>query len=328
MILVTGANGLLGSHICKTLADKGYEVIALVRESSNMQLLAGYENKLRIELGDILDPIGLKTILKGVDTIIHSAALVSFDPKDKDKMTSVNVIGTKNLVDLALTNEINYFIHISSVAAIGRNNKKATVSESTQWQNSKYNTSYGESKYYAELEVWRGIQESLKAVILNPSVILAAGDASRSSSQLLKYVWNESRYYPNGDLNYVDIDDVVKAILMLLEKKITGERFILSAGTDSYKNILEKISKLLNKKAPDKLLTGGLLKAVIFLERIRSRVMNRAPLITKESAMASATMVNFDSSKIKTTLDFKFTDLSSTLNRVCAEALEKFKSKN
>ena len=317
MILITGANGFLGSHICRYLLKGNIDFIALIRPKSDLTLLNDVKSQIRFHEGDILDTESLLPVMSEVDTIIHSAAVVSYHKEDIEMMNRVNIEGTRNMVNLALSLPIKYFIHISSVAALGRNKYEGGISEDSQWQESRWNTNYGESKYNAELEVWRGIIEGLNAVIINPSVILGPGDWERSSAKLFKYVWNEKRYYTEGLLNYVDVRDVASIVLQLLKKQISGERYIINAGHIPIKDFFEKIATAMNKKAPTLKANKTMLSAVRLVQKLGSIFSGKKPLITKESIRVGESKIYFDNSKIVQELNHNFVPLSDTINWTC-----------
>src|SRR5690606_3677923 len=214
MIAVTGANGLLGSFVVRKLMEANVPVVAIKRANSNTSLLADLPT-LAWRTADILDPISLQEAFDGVTGVIHCAAMVSFNPRDEKKLMQVNVEGTKNVVDACLIAGINRLLHVSSVAALGRQKNQTHITESNTWIDSSYNTVYGLSKYKAELEVFRAQEEGLKTIIINPSVILSRGNWDKSSAQLFKYVWRERPFYSDGSFNYVDVRDVAQQIHQL-----------------------------------------------------------------------------------------------------------------
>ncbi|MBL6444834.1 NAD-dependent epimerase/dehydratase family protein [Fulvivirga sp. 29W222] len=328
MILVTGANGFLGSYICRKLLKEQFPFIAMVRPSSDLSLLEDILENITIHEGDILDTESFTTVLEEVDDIIHCAAIVSYNAKDRQKMNEVNIAGTRNIVNLALTNPNKYFIHVSSVAALGRNKHSGRVDENNKWENSKWNTSYGESKYLAELEVWRAIMEGLNAVIINPSVILGPGNWDKSSAKLFKYVWNEKPFYTSGVLNYVDVRDVADIVFKLLNKRVSGERYIINADNIPIKDFFEKIASAFNKKAPRIKANGFLLKLARMSQSIKSLFTGSSPTITRETARVGDSKIYFDNSKIKSELNHNFVTLSNTINWTCEFYLKKNLTKN
>lgn len=321
MILVTGANGLVGSFVCRALKGAQISFKGLVREGSELSLVDGLEEDMIF--GDFLNIEFLNQEIQNFNVIIHCAAIISFSKRQKEEMYHVNVVGTKQLVDIALTNKIDYFIQISSVAAIGRNEKSKVVDETNLWVPSKSNTAYGESKYLSELEVWRGIQEGLKACIVNPSVILAPGDWDKSSTKLFKYVWNENKYYGIGKLNYVDVRDVVDVIMHLLKTQISNERFILSAAAISYKSFFETVAKAFKKRAPHIPVNKWIGELATIFFQFKSFISNSEPLVTKEAVRVSNDRTVFDNQKIKKMLNFNFRNLEDTVSWSAKEILKK-----
>jgi dihydroflavonol-4-reductase len=322
MILVTGANGLLGSHTCKALLNEGHKVMALVRSGSNTKLLDPFIDQLHIVEGDILDPEALSEALIGARTIIHCAAMVSFHKADKERMNAVNIQGTANMVNIALKLNIEYFIQISSVAALGRLTSNGEVNETNKWQYSKWNSNYAQSKHFAELEVWRGIEEGLNAVILNPSVILAPGDWKRSSGAIFKYVWDENPFYPSGKINYVDVRDVVKAIVACLNTKKIKQRYIVNAGMTNYKDLFNEIALGFNKNPPKYRSNTFLIKVGMILDKFRSVITGQRTIITSETAILSKSEIYFSNAKIKKELNLTFAPLTETIGWNCEEFLK------
>lgn len=323
MILVTGANGLLGSFICKELLHSAIPFKALVRHNSDLTLLEDISTDTLV-YGDLLDEEAMEEIVQQVECIIHSAAIISFHEKDKGLMHQVNVAGTRSLVNLALKYNIRHFIFISSVAALGRPGKTGVVDETNKWVESKWNTNYGESKYLAELEVWRGSEENLNTAIINPSLVLGPGDWHRSSTRLFKYVWDENKYYINGQLNFVDVRDVASIVKEILIKKITGQRYIVSAGHLSYSKFFQMIAEKFHKKAPYKQVNTFSILLVLAIGKLWSVLTGKRPLVTKEAVQSASTQISFSNAKIKSELNFNFTSLEDTIEWTCNNFLKKY----
>ncbi|WP_341226214.1 NAD-dependent epimerase/dehydratase family protein [uncultured Arcticibacterium sp.] len=317
-VLITGATGLLGKEICRQLSktDK-YQLRCLVR-SINSQLSPNIE---QVE-GDILDLPSLNKALDGIELVIHAAAMVSFHKKDKEKLFLTNVEGTANMVNACDNNKIKKFIHVSSVAALGKPEnildplRETIINEENKWQDSPLNSSYGKSKYLAELEVWRAQAEGLKIAIVNPSVILGEGEWQKSSTQLFNYVKKGNKFYSNGSINYVDVQDVATSIVKLLENNINAERFILSAGKLTYKEFFALIAKHLQKPATSILLKDKLIAFLWRVEAVRSFLTGAKPLITKETSISAKSNFLYDNTKAKSTLDIKFQSPEKTIERV------------
>ncbi len=322
MILVTGATGFLGSFICRKLLDEKIDFIALKRSNSSFSLLEDVKNQINWHEGDITNIDSLEPVLEKVDAVIHAAAVVSFHNSDFDLMSHVNVEGTKLLVDSCLKLNIKKLYFISSVAALGRDKSSAEVDETNKWQDSKYNTHYGESKYLAELEVWRGHVEGLDAVILNPSVILGPGDWNNSSSSIFKYVWDEKPFYTEGYINYVDVRDVTDILFKLLKSQISGERFIVNAGKVTFKEMLNKIALRFNKKQPHIKATGLMIRLGLLIAWMKYILTGKKPIITRETARVGKTQIYFNNTKVVNKLNLTFVPLDETLDWACGHYLD------
>ncbi len=316
MILVTGATGLIGSHICRQLVQSGQPFKAFIRNKNNIPdtMPDGIE---WIE-GDILDFESIYTALDGISVVIHTAALVSFYSKEFKLMDKINVRGTANMVNGALKCGVRRFIHLSSIAALGRPPNNAIISEDAKWVSSPENSYYGETKYHSELEVWRGYEEGLSTVIVNPSVVLGTGNWEKSSTKMFKYAWDEHKYYPSGSFNYVDLRDVVDVIMTLIDSDIKGKRFILNGGKISYLDFFTKVAVEFGKKPPYIHASNMLSKLVVFAEKVRSLLTGKEPMVTGETLLMSKRNFEYDNSKIKNAIEFEFRNLDSTITWACA----------
>jgi dihydroflavonol-4-reductase len=319
MIFITGCNGLVGSFVARKLLSEGHAILALRRKNSDCSLLYDIQDQIEWIEGDVLDIGILNEAIKRCDTVIHTAAVISFSPKKRKEMYKINVEGTANIVNAALAGQVRHFCYISSIAALGRKKDTPVVSETALWEDSDRNTHYAKSKYLAELEVWRGIEEGLPAFIVNPSVILGPGDWERGSTKLFKYIYNENKFYTNGNINYVDVYDVAEIIVRLLGKNVAGERFILNAGTMTYKELFERIAKAFGKKAPT-IEVGTLLAEVAWrIEHLRTLFHSNEPIITKETARMSGYSYTYENAKIKQLLGYEFAPVKQSIERICQE---------
>jgi dihydroflavonol-4-reductase len=326
VVFITGINGLVGSFLAKYFLSKGEKVAGLVRSNADLSLLKDVQNQIEWYEGDVLDVLSLEEPVRKADKIIHAAAIVSFAEKDKDLMFKVNVEGTANVVNTCLSAGGKYLCFISSVAALGRKiptnptsfDEAITIDENQQWVDSPLNSNYAKTKYHAELEVWRGIAEGLRAFIVNPSVILGEADWSKSSTQLFKYIYDEKKFYPEGSLNYIDVKDLAKIVYQLFDNQIDNERFVLSTAVIQYKDFFDLIAKNFDRKAPSIRISSGISNILWRIEALRSWFTRKAPLITKETALSSSLHFYYSNKKIKQFLQFEFNTLESTIQRICA----------
>lgn len=318
IIFITGSTGLVGSHLIKRLLNDDVKIKALYRKN-----IPFHHINIEWIQGDILDPVLLDDCLTNVDEVYHCAAKVSFNPKNKKELFKTNVEGTANIVNACLNNNVKKLLHVSSVSALGRLRKNLTVDEAMQWSEETNNSVYGESKYLAEMEVWRGIAEGLNAVIINPTIILGAGDWSKGSSEIFKTVYKEFPYYSDGVTGFVDVEDVVSAMIELMKSNISSERFIINAENISYKDLFEMIAETFHKKPPHKKVTPLMASIIWRLEKARSSFTGKAPFITKETAAAALAKVYFNNNKLLKMLpSFKYTPIKISVERICRELKE------
>jgi nucleoside-diphosphate-sugar epimerase len=328
MIAVTGANGLLGSFIIRKLIEANEKFVAIKREGSDTSLLADVAEKITWRNADVTDPLRLQDAFQDCTQVIHAAAIVSFNPSLRKKVLNVNIQGTRNVVNVCLHMDIKRLVHISSVAALGRNKDQKVIDETNKWTESPVNSTYGESKYHAELEVFRGQEEGLSTVIVNPSIILAPADWDKSSAQVFKYAWDERPFYIAGSLNYVDVRDVAKAVYQLLNSPIESQRVILNAGSIPYEDFFGTLAKKFNKKPPSIKLSPRLLHVAALFEGIRAWVLNSEPLLTRETARLAGMHFLYNNEKVIKTLNFEFQSIDKTLQWCCDYYMTKFRTKN
>jgi dihydroflavonol-4-reductase len=321
-VFITGGTGLVGSFIVRRYLQAGFRVKVLRRLPHYHSLLDDVDEQIHWVEGNILDTVLLRQALAGCETVIHAAAEVSFNPRNTDLLTKINREGTANLVNASLLAGVKKFCFVSSVAALGAG-QQAIINENIPWEENKFTTAYGKSKHQAEQEVWRGMAEGLEAVIVNPSLVLGAGDWHRSSTRLFRYAWREPLFYPPGDVNCIDVRDVAEVIFQLMQSEISGERFILSAHHLTFGELLAKMAFHFGKKEPKTALSPFWLKMLAYAESWRSRFTGSQPLISAETARASRRSLHYNTEKIQKTLGFSFRDLEETLAWACQELTEK-----
>lgn len=320
MIFVTGASGLVGSHLIHSLMEKGFMVRAMYRQSIPQ---FKHADKVDWVKGDILDVTSLDAALKGVDQVYHCAAIVSFSPKQAATMLHANVEGTANVVNACIAHQIKKLVFVSSVAALGRIRQDGPVNETMNWTPETSNSIYGKSKYLAEMEVWRGMGEGLNVAIVNPVIILGAGDWNKGSSEIFKSAYDEFPWYTKGVSGFVDVLDVVDAMQLLMNSDVQGQRFIISGANVPYQEIFTCIAKAFNKRPPSKQVTPLLAAIVWRLEAVKGFLTGKTPLLTKETAATAQAIVHFDNTKfLKAFPEFKYRSMDETIQRTCAELKE------
>ena len=333
MVLVTGGTGLLGSHLLVRLVQSHDNVRVLYRSTAKKESVqkvftyyfkteaAQFLEKLEWVEGDILDLYTLGQSFEGVTHVYHCAGFVSFAQRDFTKLMKINREGTANVVNFCLKYNIQKLVHVSSTAAIGGDDDQV-ISEQTKWIQSPETSGYSISKYSAEKEVWRGIEEGLKAVIVNPSVIFGAGNWEESSLTILRTVANGFPFYTNGSNAFVDARDVAEIMVQLMKSDVENERFLCLGESISFKELLSLIAKKLHKKPPSintpKWMMGLTWRITAFL----ALFTGKSPAITKQSAKTAFGNKVYSNEKITKTLNFQFRTIEDTIEnavngRIC-----------
>lgn len=329
MILITGATGLVGSFLTLELLKLGRQVRALKRAGSDMTQIRNvfrlYSddpetlfNRIEWIEGDLMDVYMLEDALEHADDVYHCAALVSFLPRDRRELMQVNTEGTANLVNAALEKKVRKFCYVSSIAALGRPERQEDViDEHLVWKTSRNNSNYAVSKYGGEREVWRGVAEGLDAVIVNPGIILGLAGAAQGSSRLFRVAWEGLKVYPTGQNGFVDVRDVVRAMIALMESDIRNERFILTAENVTYKRLFDLMAAEFGKAGP-KIRVNPFLSGIGWrMEWVLSRLKGRKPLITRETARTAVQHYAYSNEKIRQALDFEFIPVEETVKDFC-----------
>lgn len=324
MVFVTGGSGLIGSFLIPALVARGLQVRALYRGQIPRITAA---DQVEWVQGDLRDSLAIQQAVQGVSHVFHCAGLVSYAPQDEDALLQVNVEGTAVLVDACLMQSAIRFCHVSSVAALGGalvpsagGNGPTVVSEEAKWDLGASHSAYATSKYLGELEVWRGISEGLAAVIVNPSVILGPADWNRSSTRLFQYAYNEHWFYTPGNINVVDVRDVVAAMLRLtLDLPVRGERYVLSATALPLHAFLTQAAQCFGKKPPATAVPNWAAETIWRVEHVRSLLTGARPLITKDTARAGRRSLVYQATKVQQATGLPFRSVAETIAWCCTE---------
>ncbi len=324
MILVTGGSGLVGTWLICKLLLQGKEVRAIKRDKTDLtdfELVCKLNNitsehlkKLQWVNADINDIVSLENAMRGCDYIYHCAALVSFKQKDRDLMMEVNVEGTANVVNTALALGVKKLIYASSVAALGRSQSGVeAIDEDTKWETSGNNSNYAISKYKAEMEVWRGIEEGLPAAMVNPGIINGPGTWQRSNGKMYYNIYKGLPFYTKGSGGYVDVRDVVNGMIQLMESDVVAQRYVLVGENLTILDCFNMIADALKKKRPT-IYIGPFLSEIGWrIFGIYSYLMGKEPIVTKELARTAHLDSMYSSEKIKRELGFQFTPMSESI---------------
>ena len=319
MILVTGATGLVGSHLLMTLLQEQNAVKALYRDEKSIdQVRHIFQHQNHLSLfdkiiwikGDITDIPSLTIAFQNVSKVFHCAALISFDPKDEELLRKTNIEGTANIVNCCIDFKVDKLCYVSSIAALGDTKENETiVTEETEWNPEKLHGDYAISKFGAEMEVWRGFQEGLNVVIVNPGVIFGYGFPEKGSGVIVNSVKKGNPFYTNGLIGIIAVEDVVNCMTNLMNSSISGERFTLVSENLSYLALFKRIADNLNIKPPylyaNRTLTSFAWRADWFLAKITGKKRT----FTKATAKASHSKIFYSNEKAQKTLNYTFTDM-------------------
>ena len=326
MILVTGGTGLLGSHLLYSLIKDGKKVRAIKRPQSDisevMKVFSRHSDNYRelyeqIEWmdADILFPEEIDEAMLGISEVYHAAAWVSFDPRQREDLINTNTEGTANIVNACVEHQVRKLCHVSSTAALGNAPEGELVNEDMIWNPDKMNTGYSVSKFTSEMEVWRGIEEGLQAVIVNPGIIFGSGFWDRGSSSMFSNIYKGLKFYLRGVTAYVGVEDVVSCMRRLMESDISGQRFILASENLSYQEVFTMIAEKLQVKAPHIEPKPFLSSLAWRLDAFRSW-FGIPRVITRETVMAGRHVSRFSNKKISEICNLEFEPLHSVIDRV------------
>ena len=326
MILITGATGLIGSHAALYLLKKDIAVRALYRSKSSLDkikaLFKAYEkehlfDKIEWINADINDIPALESAFINVTEVWHCAALISFDRNDEERLRKINIEGTANMVNLSIDFGVEKFCFISSIAALGdAKNPTDIIDEEMEWNAEKHHSDYAISKYGAEMEVWRGQQEGLKTLIVNPGVVLGPGFWDQGSGEIFSAIADDLPFYTNGSTGFVAVTDLVEIMYLLMNNNLFGQRFAVIAENLVYRDIAYSIADAMNVKRPGIRATKWMTELSWIFDWFLSVIIRKKRKIFKETARAVHEQELYSNKKIRSTLNYEFTDIHQYLTEV------------
>src|SRR5919198_775567 len=244
--LVTGATGLVGSHVTRLLLERGDRVRALVRPGARVDDLEGVE----LAPGDVLDRPSVRRAMRGVQRVFHVAGLTSLRAS-ADTLFAVNVKGTRVVLEEALRAGVARVVHTSSVAAVGPAPRGSTADERQVFRAARHGLPYVNAKHEAEAVALRLATQGLPVVIVNPAHVFGVGDHHRSSTDLVRrFLRGEILAYVDGALNVVDADDVARGHLLADERGTVGERYILGNRNFTLDRLFADLGRLSGVEPP------------------------------------------------------------------------------
>lgn len=328
MILVTGGTGLVGSHLLFWLTQEQQKVRAIYRNEASISVVKNvfsyytsdvelYFSRIEWIQADIIDVTSLEKAFEGITHVYHSAALVSFNPKDYFEMRKINIDGTANVVNYCIDKGVKKLCYVSSIATLEKSSKNTLISESSEWNAESNNYGYAITKYGAEMEVWRGSQEGLDIVMVNPGVILGPGFWNQGTGELFKKGFQNFPFYSEGVSGFVGVNDVAKSMILLMNSDIKNERFLLVSENRSFKEVLFEIADNFSKKRAFIKVNWVVAELAWILDLFISKISGKEISISKQSARASLNVYEYSSEKIKTQLNFEFEKMKGVIEETC-----------
>ena len=332
MILVTGGTGLVGAHLLVQLTQRNEQVRAIYRTPESIEKtkklfslkIKSWENlfsKIDWVQADISDVPSMIPVFTGITKVYHCAAIISFDPKDYIEMRKVNIHGTAIIVNLSIDAKVKKLCFVSSIATIGEDLNKKFADEENEWIQDSNNHGYAITKYGAEMEVWRGSQEGLDVVIVNPGVILGSGFWDSGSGQLFSKIHKGLQYYTEGITGFIGVQDVVYCLEKLMEDPIKNERFILVSENKSYQELLFSIADAFQKKRPAKKLKEWQINFFWRWEWLISKMTSRKVRLSRLGAKTLNSQTYYSSNKISKELGIKFQSIDKVVKEVVKDFL-------
>ena len=318
-LFVTGATGLLGSTLTRSLVESGEDVRIYRRASSKLDLLEDISRSVEHVVGDLNDTNTLRDAMAGIDRAYHVAGYVAFGGRfDKAQLMRVNVDGTASVVNAALENNVQRLVHTSSMASFGRPERTdGIITEQTEWHRSKANSVYAHSKYLSELEIHRGIAEGLDALIVNPALLFGVGREGENTQRIVDRVrTGRLPAIPSGGTNVVDVLDVSTGMIRAMDQGRTGQRYFLGSENLSWARIIHTLADAFGRRSPKWTLPGPPALALAYASEGWSRLTRSKPLITIENARSLSRFYQYSNRKAVEELGCSFRSFELTARRI------------
>jgi dihydroflavonol-4-reductase len=312
-VFVTGGTGFVGANLVRLLLHQGYEVRALVRHHSSLDNLQSLD--VEIVTGD-LNSSDLSTQMSGCQVLFHVAAQYSLWQSDRDLLYRSNVLGTRNTLACARQAGIERTVYTSSVAAIGV--KQDSIADETyQSPVERLTGHYKKSKYYAEQEAIKAIQQGQDIVIVNPSTPIGEYDSKPTPTGeiIVRYLQRKMPFYLDTGLNLIDVQDVAQGHILALTKGKTGDRYILGNQNLTFKELLGKLEQITGLPAPKYTIPYGVPYSVAWLEENFLTKFGRQPSVALDGVRMSQQKMFYDASKAVTELGLPQSNIDLALTK-------------
>ena len=326
MILVTGANGLLGGNLLWYLLQENEQVVALKRTSSNVEALRtifsfytadpdSFLKKIIWRSADVTNFDALSKVFDDIDIVYHCAGVISLKNGSQNLIDS-NLQGTKNIVELCLKNKIDKLCFVSSIAACGTTTDGSLINEETTGLK-RQKSAYSISKHAAEQEVWKAMEKGLKAVIVNPGVIMGVAGAGNGSAQIFTEVKKGLMFHTMGVNGYVDVRDVARIMILLTKSDICGERFILVSENISHKTVLHTIADNFGVRKSWICVGEKLIYTAGIIMEYLCKFIGKDPIIDRDMGKSATAKDHYSNAKIKQFTNYEFLPVQQSIKEIC-----------
>ena len=304
--------------LTRRLVDDGVDVRIFRRDTSSLDLLGRYAERVDHAVGDVTHARSLYDAMQGIDRVYHVAAKVSFGPGEQEALRRVNADGTANVVNAALKAGVDRLVHTSSMAAFGRPAEpKGLIDETSEWQGAPHRSAYARSKRRAELEVHRGIAEGLDAVMVNPSLVFGVGGPDTNTRRIVDAVrsgW--LLVVPPGGTNVVDVRDVAAGLRAAMAKGETGRRYFLGSENLSWKAFTHMLAEAFGVEPPRYTMPRSLLTLGGVVAEGFATLTRTQPFLTRSTARTASRTYRYENNRARTELDCTFRPFEETARHI------------
>jgi dihydroflavonol-4-reductase len=314
--LVTGATGFLGNHVARQLVAAGHPVRVLVRSSSNLASLEGFQAERVV--GDLQDLSSLDRAMKGVRRVYHVAADYRLWTRNPDEIYESNVAGSKRLFEVAAQHGVKRIVYTSTVATIVvPTHGSALPNEETRATLDQMIGHYKRSKFLAELEAIKAAAAGIPVVIVNPTAPVGPGDwkPTPTGRIIVDFLNGKMPAYVDTGLNLVAVEDCAAGHLLAAEKGRIGERYILGNRNMTLKEILTALAPIAGRPAPRVRLPHAVALAAGYADEFFARLTGREPQIPVEGVKMSRHRMFIESDKAQCELGYNPSAIEPALQR-------------
>jgi dihydroflavonol-4-reductase len=314
-VLVTGANGFMGSNVVRELIKDGADVRVTIRKDSDTRNI----DDLDVEkvYCDIRDKESVKSALKGCDTLYHIAAYFAHWAPDKKLFYDINVEGTKNLLEESLFQGLEKVVYTSTSNTIGSHGAGNFVKEDAEFNGWEAGDHYAISKYLAEIEAKKICEKGLPLVIVNPTLVIGVRDRkpTPSGALIVDIANGDMPGYIEGAINVIDVEDVARGHIQAAQKGRIGERYLFGNENLYVGDFFKLIAEIAGVKSPKRKIPYRVALLLGYLFQVGARITKKPPIVSVSQVRLGKMGEHFDCSKAVNELGLKQTPIKKTIEK-------------